>query len=87
MLFIVDFDIAEQLSAISEFASLGPLFKSSQPIALTDEVTEYSVLCIKHIFPQHIVLQVKLITICFTYEILFKKYLFFIDEVCIVIHG
>uniref|UniRef100_A0A8R1TKQ9 Coatomer subunit gamma n=1 Tax=Onchocerca volvulus TaxID=6282 RepID=A0A8R1TKQ9_ONCVO len=48
---------AEQLAAIPEFASLGPLFKSSQPTALTDEVTEYSVLCIKHIFPQHIVLQ------------------------------
>ncbi|CAG9530937.1 unnamed protein product [Cercopithifilaria johnstoni] len=48
---------AEQLAAIPEFASLGPLFKSSQPTALTDEVTEYSVLCVKHIFPQHIVLQ------------------------------
>ncbi|VDO32470.1 unnamed protein product [Onchocerca flexuosa] len=48
---------AEQLAAIPEFANLGPLFKSSQPTALTDEVTEYSVLCIKHIFPQHVVLQ------------------------------
>ncbi|EFO21327.1 coatomer gamma subunit [Loa loa] len=48
---------AEQLAAIPEFARLGPLFKSSQPAALTDEVTEYSVLCVKHVFPQHIVLQ------------------------------
>ncbi|MCP9259049.1 Coatomer subunit gamma [Dirofilaria immitis] len=48
---------AEQLAAIPEFANLGPLFKSSQPTALTDEVTEYSVVCVKHIFPQYIVLQ------------------------------
>uniref|UniRef100_A0A915PFL8 Coatomer subunit gamma n=1 Tax=Setaria digitata TaxID=48799 RepID=A0A915PFL8_9BILA len=48
---------AEQLSAIPPFASLGPLFKSSQSISLTDEVTEYNVSCVKHIFSQHIVLQ------------------------------
>ncbi|VDD86241.1 unnamed protein product [Enterobius vermicularis] len=48
---------AEQLRAIPEFASLGPLFRSSQPVALTDEVTEYSVDYIKHTFPNHILLQ------------------------------
>lgn len=59
LFFIVDFYISEQLAAVPEFASLGPLFKSSQPVALTDEVTEYTVSCVKHIFPQHVVLQVK----------------------------
>lgn len=48
---------AEQLRSIPAFASLGPLFRSSQPIPLTDDVTEYSVDCIKHTFPNHILLQ------------------------------
>ncbi|VDN20283.1 unnamed protein product [Gongylonema pulchrum] len=48
---------AEQLAAIPAFTNLGPLFRSSQPVALTDEITEYSVSCVKHIFPQHVVMQ------------------------------
>uniref|UniRef100_F1KV00 Coatomer subunit gamma n=1 Tax=Ascaris suum TaxID=6253 RepID=F1KV00_ASCSU len=48
---------AEQLASIPQFAGIGPLFRSSQPVALTDEVTEYGVSCIKHTFPNHIVLQ------------------------------
>ncbi|KAL3994005.1 Coatomer gamma subunit appendage platform subdomain family protein [Acanthocheilonema viteae] len=43
-------DLCRTISSYSGVCQLGPLFKSSQPIALTDEVTEYSVLCVKHIF-------------------------------------
>ncbi|KAK6019164.1 coatomer gamma subunit appendage domain protein, partial [Ostertagia ostertagi] len=39
------------------FASLGPLFHSSPRVALTDDVTEYTVHAIKHIFTNHVVVQ------------------------------
>lgn len=48
---------AEQLSTIPQFAHLGPLFKSSTPVELTEAETEYMVRCIKHTFQNHIVLQ------------------------------
>ncbi|KAF0308268.1 Coatomer subunit gamma-2 [Amphibalanus amphitrite] len=48
---------AEQLSKIPEFQQLGPLFKSSQPVELTESETEYVVQCIKHVFAHHVVLQ------------------------------
>ncbi|RXG52910.1 Coatomer subunit gamma-2, partial [Armadillidium vulgare] len=48
---------AEQLAAVPEFSNLGPLFKSSTPIDLTEMETEYVVRCIKHTFINHIVLQ------------------------------
>ncbi|RLV88766.1 hypothetical protein DV515_00015304 [Chloebia gouldiae] len=48
---------AEQLAAIPEFKSLAPLFKSSEPVQLTEAETEYFVRCIKHVFPTHIVFQ------------------------------
>ncbi|KAM8974093.1 coatomer subunit gamma-2 isoform 1-T1 [Pelodytes ibericus] len=47
----------EQLQAIPEFKSLGPLFKSSDPVQLTEAETEYFVRCIKHVFTNHIVFQ------------------------------
>ncbi|XP_062348371.1 coatomer subunit gamma-2 isoform X3 [Cinclus cinclus] len=47
----------EQLGAIPEFKGLGPLFKSSEPVQLTEAETEYFVCCIKHIFTNHIVFQ------------------------------
>uniref|UniRef100_A0A8C3VGF7 Coatomer subunit gamma n=4 Tax=Passeriformes TaxID=9126 RepID=A0A8C3VGF7_CATUS len=47
----------KQLAAIPEFKGLGPLFKSSEPVQLTEAETEYFVCCIKHIFPNHIVFQ------------------------------
>lgn len=50
---------AEQLAAIPEFKSLGPLFKSSEPVQLTEAETEYFVCCIKHVFTNHIVFQVR----------------------------
>ncbi|KAG8440076.1 hypothetical protein GDO86_006028 [Hymenochirus boettgeri] len=47
----------EQLSNIPEFKKLGVLFKSSEPVQLTEAETEYFVRCIKHVFPNHIVFQ------------------------------
>lgn len=48
----------EKLSAIPQFASFGPLFKSSSPAELTESETEYVVRCVKHTYAQHMVLQV-----------------------------
>ena len=47
----------EKLSAIPAIAECGTLFRSSQPVELTESETEYVVECIKHIFPDHLVLQ------------------------------
>ncbi|KAK1335134.1 hypothetical protein QTO34_004714 [Cnephaeus nilssonii] len=47
----------EQLAAIPEFMNLGPLFKSSEPVQLTEAETEYFVRCVKHTFTNHIVFQ------------------------------
>ena len=52
-------DPAAAVYAIPELASLGRVFRSSAPVALTESETEYVVTCIKHIFETHIVLQVK----------------------------
>jgi coatomer protein complex subunit gamma len=50
-------DPAAALYAIPELASLGRAFRSSAPTPLTESETEYVVQCIKHIFPNHVVLQ------------------------------
>ena len=50
---------AEQLSAVPEIAELGNVFKSSPPVELTESETEYVVRCVKHVFPQHVVFQVR----------------------------
>jgi len=49
----------EKLAAIPQLQqlNLGPLFKSSQPVELTESETEYTVACIKHVYPGHVVLQ------------------------------
>lgn len=47
----------EKLSSVPEFAHLGPLFKSSQPVDLTEPDTEYNIKCIKHTFGHYIVFQ------------------------------
>lgn len=49
--------MTEQLAAIPEFQGLGPLFKSSEPVQLTEAETEYVVRCIKHTFARHMVFQ------------------------------
>ncbi len=51
---------AEELEAIPEIKALGPLFKSSAEVELTDAGTEYVVTCVKHTFRSHMVLQVSL---------------------------
>lgn len=50
---------ADQLSKVPELAALGlgPLFKSSSPVSLTESETEYVVKCVKHVFGRHVVLQ------------------------------
>ena len=54
------FLLLEQLGAIPEFSTLGPLFKSAdKPVELTESETEYVVRCIKHTFANHIVFQVR----------------------------
>jgi len=50
-------EYVEQLKSIPEFASFGALFKSCEPVQLTEEGTEYSVTMIKHIYDSHIVFQ------------------------------
>jgi hypothetical protein len=56
------------LAAIPEFAHLGPLFKSSAPVELTEAVTEYLVKCTKHIFSNYIVFQVRILKIVEIFE-------------------
>jgi coatomer protein complex subunit gamma len=45
------------LSSIPEFSGFGRLFKSSEPVELTEAETEYAVNVVKHIYDSHIVLQ------------------------------
>eukprot|EP01006_Ploeotia_vitrea_P034526 TRINITY_DN65761_c11_g3_i1.p1 TRINITY_DN65761_c11_g3~~TRINITY_DN65761_c11_g3_i1.p1 ORF type:complete len:961 (+),score=596.77 TRINITY_DN65761_c11_g3_i1:134-3016(+) len=47
----------ELLSSIPEFAELGPVFKSSKAMELTEEESEYFVSCVKHVFERHVVFQ------------------------------
>eukprot|EP01133_Synstelium_polycarpum_P003463 gene3463-3939_t len=48
---------ASQLSAIPQFAEYGAILKSSEAVELTETETEYVVVCVKHIFTEHIVFQ------------------------------
>ncbi|EED89061.1 coatomer protein subunit gamma [Thalassiosira pseudonana CCMP1335] len=50
-------DPAAAVYAIPELASLGRVFRSSNPTELSEEETEYVVRCIKHVMPEHIILQ------------------------------
>ena len=47
----------EQLQSIPELVSCGPIYKSCQPIELTEAEAEYVVQCIKHITDQYIIFQ------------------------------
>ena len=40
-----------------QFAEYGQLFKSSEAVQLTEEETEYNIVVVKHVFPNHTVLQ------------------------------
>ncbi|KAI9102708.1 adaptin N terminal region-domain-containing protein [Phlyctochytrium arcticum] len=48
---------AAEMQKVPELAGLGPLFRSSKAIELTESETEYVVTCIKHVFKEHIVFQ------------------------------
>lgn len=48
---------AERLSQIPGIQRLGPIHKSSTPVQLTENETEYTVQCIKHSFANHMVFQ------------------------------
>eukprot|EP00591_Stephanopyxis_turris_P008575 CAMPEP_0195517586 /NCGR_PEP_ID=MMETSP0794_2-20130614/11021_1 /TAXON_ID=515487 /ORGANISM="Stephanopyxis turris, Strain CCMP 815" /LENGTH=941 /DNA_ID=CAMNT_0040646409 /DNA_START=44 /DNA_END=2869 /DNA_ORIENTATION=+ len=50
-------DPAAAVYAVPELAALGRVFRSSQPVELTESETEYVVTCIKHVLPEHVVLQ------------------------------
>jgi coatomer subunit gamma len=50
-------DPAAAVYAIPELAALGRTFRSSKPVPLTENETEYVVQCVKHIFPKNIVLE------------------------------
>ena len=52
---------AQQLVQVPEFTSYGPVINSSTtPAQLTESETEYQVTCVKHIFKEHVVFQVKM---------------------------
>lgn len=46
-----------ELKSVPQLASLGPLFKSSTAVRLTEEDTEYNILVVKHVFDDAVVLQ------------------------------
>ncbi|XP_026322630.1 coatomer subunit gamma [Hyposmocoma kahamanoa] len=48
---------SEQLTKIPGIERLGPLFKTTQPIDLTEAETEYRVRLLKHIYARHVILQ------------------------------
>ncbi|BGP31229.1 coatomer subunit gamma [Rhodotorula toruloides] len=48
----------KQLTEVPEFASYGPVFKSTRkPVELTERETEYVVSAVKHVFAEHVVFQ------------------------------
>jgi len=50
----------EQLSQVPEFAAYGTVYNSSAtPAQLTEAETEYQVTCVKHLFKEHVVFQVR----------------------------
>ena len=52
---------AQQLADVPELAGYGPVLNStSKPVQLTETETEYQVTCVKHIFQEHVVFQVRL---------------------------
>lgn len=51
---------ATQLAEVPEFADYGKVFKSStKPVELTESEMEYVVTAVKHVFEEHVVLQVR----------------------------
>ena len=50
-------DVEAALHSFPAFASIGPLFKSAEPLLLTEEETEYNIAVVVHVFPSHLLLQ------------------------------
>lgn len=48
---------ADQLSVIPGIERMGSIFKSSEPVELTEAETEYRIRCVKHVFANHLILQ------------------------------
>ncbi|KAI8619993.1 adaptin N terminal region-domain-containing protein [Chytriomyces sp. MP71] len=48
---------AAAMEKIPQLAMLGPIFKSSKKVDLTESETEYVVSCVKHVFAGHLVFQ------------------------------
>ena len=47
------------MESLPQFASFGPVFRSSKRVELTEtDVAEYVVSCVKHTFAEHVVFQV-----------------------------
>lgn len=52
---------AQQLAEVPQFSGYGPVLKSSsKPAELTERETEYAVTAVKHIFAEHVVIQVRI---------------------------
>lgn len=50
-------EYAAKLRSVPELAALGPIFKSCSPEQLTEDETEYKVVCVRHIMANHDVFQ------------------------------
>lgn len=48
---------AALLKSVPELAALGPVWKTCSPVQLTEEETEYKVVCVHHVLPQYDVFQ------------------------------
>jgi hypothetical protein len=50
-------EYASALQHIPQFAKLGPVFKSAEPLLLTEEETEYNIALVVHVMETHVLLQ------------------------------
>ena len=50
-------EYASTLQHIPQFSKLGPVFKSAEPLLLTEEETEYNIAVVVHVLETHVLLQ------------------------------
>ena len=50
-------ELTAQMRAVPQLAALGPIFKSCAPVQLTEDETEYKVVCVRHVLPSHDIFQ------------------------------
>ncbi|XP_013162386.1 PREDICTED: coatomer subunit gamma-2-like [Papilio xuthus] len=65
---------AEQLKVIPCIEKFGPIFKTCEPIELTEPDTEYQVKCIKHVYAKHLILQFECLN-TLSYQLLGKVHI------------